>query len=438
MRAKGKKPAPSSRGSSSSSPSSSSPPSSSIEARVDRLAEVLRRHELNEIEIEEGGVRIYVRRGGGAELAFAAPVSHAVGPASHAPAPSSSGTPAAAPSPSSPGGSVDTSDGNVAYVTSPFVGTFYRAPSPDAPPFVEVGTRVKKGQVLCIVEAMKLMNEIEAEVAGTVVRDPRRERRSPSSTASRCSEISKSADAACSRRSSSPTAARSRCASSAPAASWASQSVAVHSTADADALHVRFADESVCIGPPPRASSYLNIPAIISAAEITGADAIHPGYGFLVRERRVRRGLPSKLRADASSARRRRSMRLMGDKVSRARGDGEGRRAAPARAPACSRPTTQAARGGRARSGFPVILKASAGGGGRGMKIVARRERLLGAASRRRAPRRRPAFGNPDIYLERYVEAPRHIEVQVLADGKHGRARTSASASARSSAATRS
>ena len=169
MRAKGKKPAPSSRGSSSSSPSSSSPPSSSIEARVDRLAEVLRRHELNEIEIEEGGVRIYVRRGGGAELAFAAPVSHAVGPASHAPAPSSSGTPAAAPSPSSPGGSVDTSDGNVAYVTSPFVGTFYRAPSPDMSPFVDVGTRIKKGQVLCIVEAMKLMNEIESEIEGSIV-----------------------------------------------------------------------------------------------------------------------------------------------------------------------------------------------------------------------------------------------------------------------------
>ena len=131
----------------------------------------MRRHELNEIEVEEGGVRIYVRRGGGdAALVHAAPMFHGApghaAPTPHAPAPTASG---ATPSLSSPSSSTDTGDGNVAYVTSPFVGTFYRSPSPDSAPFVDVGTRIKKGQVICIVEAMKLMNEIESEIEGSIV-----------------------------------------------------------------------------------------------------------------------------------------------------------------------------------------------------------------------------------------------------------------------------
>jgi acetyl-CoA carboxylase biotin carboxyl carrier protein len=156
MRAKGKKPtAP-----------STTRAGNTITERVDALAEVLRRHDLSEVEVEEGGVRIYVRRGGVAEpTMFAAthapaPLAHPV----HMPAAPTSGAPAA-PSPPS----TDTSDGNVAYVTSPFVGTFYRSPSPDTSPFVDVGTRIKKGQVLCIVEAMKLMNEIESEIEGSIV-----------------------------------------------------------------------------------------------------------------------------------------------------------------------------------------------------------------------------------------------------------------------------
>ncbi|MGZ3406398.1 MAG: acetyl-CoA carboxylase biotin carboxyl carrier protein [Polyangia bacterium] len=160
MRAKGKKPAPSS--------SSKAAASGSIEARVDALAEVLRRHELTEIEIEEGGVRIYLRRGGESvhhvQAPMAVPVHSPMPPTTpHAPPPTASGAPPAASS------STDTSDGNVAYVTSPFVGTFYRAPSPDMSPFVDVGTRIKKGQVICIVEAMKLMNEIESEIEGSIV-----------------------------------------------------------------------------------------------------------------------------------------------------------------------------------------------------------------------------------------------------------------------------
>ncbi|MDB4968257.1 MAG: Biotin carboxyl carrier protein of acetyl-CoA carboxylase [Myxococcales bacterium] len=168
MRAKGKKPAPSratvSSLSSSSSSASSQRSPSSIEARVDALAEVLRRHELNEIEIEEDGVRIYVRRGGGEVVQAATSFHHAPPPTPHAPPPTASGSTA-----QTQGSSTDTGDGNVAYVTSPFVGTFYRAPSPDMAPFVDVGTRIKKGQVICIVEAMKLMNEIESEIEGSIV-----------------------------------------------------------------------------------------------------------------------------------------------------------------------------------------------------------------------------------------------------------------------------
>jgi acetyl-CoA carboxylase biotin carboxyl carrier protein len=164
MRAKGKKPAPPSRGLSSKAGSSAG----SIEARVDALAEVLRRHELTEIEIEEGGVRIYVRRGGDSvhhmQAPMAMPLHGSMAPTPHAPPPTASGAPSAA-TPSS----TDTSDGNVAYVTSPFVGTFYRSPSPEMSPFVDVGTRIKKGQVICIVEAMKLMNEIESEIEGSIV-----------------------------------------------------------------------------------------------------------------------------------------------------------------------------------------------------------------------------------------------------------------------------
>jgi acetyl-CoA carboxylase biotin carboxyl carrier protein len=128
--------------------------------RVEEIAEVMRRFELNEVEVEGGGTRVYLRRGGGSDAILHA--THAAGPVAH---------PVHTPASPTGGGSpsTDTSDGNVAYVTSPFVGTFYRAPSPDMSPFVDVGTRIKKGQVLCIVEAMKLMNEIESEIEGSIV-----------------------------------------------------------------------------------------------------------------------------------------------------------------------------------------------------------------------------------------------------------------------------
>ncbi|HEX3696568.1 MAG TPA: acetyl-CoA carboxylase biotin carboxylase subunit [Polyangia bacterium] len=190
------------------------------------------------------------------------------------------------------------------------------------------------------------------------------------------------------------------------------RSVAVHSTADADALHVRFADEKVCIGPPPARLSYLSIPAIISAAEISGADSVHPGYGFLSENAHfaavVQRcglqwiGPQPEL------------MRLMGDKVSA--------RAAMTAAGVPILPGTGVIETDRdaeeavERIGFPIIIKASAGGGGRGMKIVEDLSRLSAqlAAARSEA---QAGFGNPAVYLERYVERPRHVEVQVLGDG---------------------
>ncbi len=191
------------------------------------------------------------------------------------------------------------------------------------------------------------------------------------------------------------------------------RSVAVHSTADADSLHVRFADEKVCIGPPPARQSYLSIPALISAAEVSGADAVHPGYGFLaenpelaeVVERCGLRWIGPQPKV----------MRLMGDKVSA--------RAAMSAAGVPTLPgtglleTDEQAEEAVERIGLPVIIKATAGGGGRGMKIVEDRKRLspLLAAARAEA---QAGFGNPGVYLERYVGRPRHIEVQVLGDGE--------------------
>ncbi|MDB4962062.1 MAG: acetyl-CoA carboxylase, biotin carboxylase [Myxococcales bacterium] len=192
------------------------------------------------------------------------------------------------------------------------------------------------------------------------------------------------------------------------------ESVAVHSTADADALHVKFADQAVCIGPPPSAKSYLNVPQIISAAEVTGADAIHPGYGFLSENAdfaEVCRKCGLNWIGPSPDA-----MRLMGDKI-RAR-------EAMAKAGVPMLPGTAGIHDemqlleAAERIGFPVILKASAGGGGRGMKIVFEKSKLLDAWSAGRTEAQ-AAFGNPEMFMERYCERPRHIEIQVIGD-KHG------------------
>ena len=190
------------------------------------------------------------------------------------------------------------------------------------------------------------------------------------------------------------------------------RTVAVHSDVDRDSLHVRFADESVCIGPAPSAKSYLNIPAIISAAEIFNVDAIHPGYGFLAESAyfaEICEACNIKFIGPRPEV-----IQLMGDKV-------EARRAMKAAGVPIIPGSSEALHSEEdavkiAREiGFPVIVKASAGGGGRGMRIV-RSEAELGHALETASNEAAAAFKNGDVYIERFVERPRHIEIQVLAD----------------------
>ncbi len=192
-------------------------------------------------------------------------------------------------------------------------------------------------------------------------------------------------------------------------------SVAVHSTADSNALHVKFADESVCIGPAPAKQSYLHIPAIISAAEVTGAEAIHPGYGFLSENAEFAEMCERcKLRFIGPTPA---LMRLMGGKIPARKAMVEA--GVPILPGTGLLETDEQALAAVDEIGFPIIIKASAGGGGRGMKIVKDRGKLLGQLEMARAEAL-AGFGSSDVYLERYVEAPRHIEVQIVADGKGG------------------
>ena len=191
------------------------------------------------------------------------------------------------------------------------------------------------------------------------------------------------------------------------------RTVAVHSLADRELKHVRLADESVCIGPPPSAESYLNIPAVVSAAEVTDAVAIHPGYGFLSEnadfaERVEQSGF-------VFIGPKPETIRLMGDKLSAIAAM---REAGIPCVPGSDGPIGDDAREtlGIARDiGYPVIVKAAGGGGGRGMRVVHSEAALLGAVSLTRTEAG-AAFGNDAVYLEKYLENPRHIEFQVLAD----------------------
>ena len=192
------------------------------------------------------------------------------------------------------------------------------------------------------------------------------------------------------------------------------KTVAVYSEADAHSLHVRFADEAVCIGPPRNIESYLNIPAIISAAEITGAEAIHPGYGFLSESSylaEICEACNIKFIGPGPQA-----IRLMGDK-SRARKAmmKAGVPVVPG-SPGVLEDEEKAVRAAK-DVGFPVMLKASAGGGGRGMRIV-RAPADLAQAFRAAQAEAAAAFGVPDVYVEKYVDGPRHVEIQVMADSK--------------------
>ncbi|HHL19625.1 MAG TPA: acetyl-CoA carboxylase biotin carboxylase subunit [Thiothrix sp.] len=196
------------------------------------------------------------------------------------------------------------------------------------------------------------------------------------------------------------------------------KTVAIHSTADRDLKHVRLADESVCIGPPSSADSYLNVPAIISAAEVTDADAIHPGYGFLSEnadfaERVVTSGF-------IFIGPKAETIRMMGDKIS-----------AKAAMLASNVPCVPGSDGGIPESdddckkmaneiGYPIIVKATSGGGGRGMRTIFREEDLIESIQLTKTEAK-TAFGNDVLYMEKFLQKPRHIEFQVLAD-KHGNA----------------
>ena len=193
--------------------------------------------------------------------------------------------------------------------------------------------------------------------------------------------------------------------------------VAVHSTADEDAMHVRLADESVCIGPPPAKDSYLNVPSLLAACEITGADAVHPGYGFLSENARFAEILGE--HGIQFIGPKPEHIRLMGDKIEAKRTAARlGIPLVPGSDGAITSDDEALAIG---RSiGFPVLVKATAGGGGRGMK-VARSESELSVALATARAEARAAFGDDAVYIEKYLLRPRHIEIQVIGDG-HGRA----------------
>ncbi|HEY7549767.1 MAG TPA: acetyl-CoA carboxylase biotin carboxylase subunit [Hyphomicrobiaceae bacterium] len=190
--------------------------------------------------------------------------------------------------------------------------------------------------------------------------------------------------------------------------------VAVHSTADADAMYVRLADESVCIGPPPAAESYLNIPRLVAACEITGADAIHPGYGFLSENARFAEILEGHGIAFIGPSPE--HIRIMGDKIE---AKITAKRLGIPVVPGSDGPILNTAQAARIASdmGYPVLVKATAGGGGRGMKAVHTPEDLDIAIKTARAEAA-AAFGNDSVYLEKYLATPRHIEVQVFGDGR--------------------
>lgn len=196
------------------------------------------------------------------------------------------------------------------------------------------------------------------------------------------------------------------------------KTVAVHSTADRDLKHVRLADESVCIGPPRSVDSYLNIPAIISAAEVTGADAIHPGYGFLSENADFAERVESS--GFVFIGPRAETIRLMGDKISA--------KEAMIKAKVPCVPGSDGAVPDEPKEclamakkiGYPVIIKATGGGGGRGMRVVHKAEELLRAVEMTRSEAK-AAFNNDVVYMEKYLVTPRHIEFQVLAD-QHGNA----------------
>ena len=194
--------------------------------------------------------------------------------------------------------------------------------------------------------------------------------------------------------------------------------VAVHSEADKDSLHVKLADESVCIGPAPSPQSYLHIPSLIAAAEVTGADGVHPGYGFLAENDRFAEQVEES--GFIFIGPRAETIRLMGDKVSAKQAMQEAGVPCVPGSDGALPDDPETIIKTAAEVGYPVIIKASGGGGGRGMRVVEREEDLIKSVEMTKAEAG-AAFGNPMVYMERYLQRPRHVEIQVLAD-EHGNA----------------
>ena len=397
---------------------------------IRELIEFLVEKDIAEFELERGDVKLHVKRGVTAQAATVVQVAPAVAPAIPAPniaAPAASpqssarteGAEARAAIPSAPA-APPAEDADLFVVKSPIVGTFYEAPSPGTPPFVKVGDTVKDGQVLCIIEAMKLMNEIEAEVSGVIAKMFVIQRQSRWNMACRCS-ASESVTPSSSNYISmfkkilianrGEIALRVICACK----ELGIKAVAIYSEADRNSLHVSFADEAICIGPPRPSESYLNIPAVISAAEIANVEAIHPGYGLLSENANfaeVCQACGIKFIGPPPEV-----TRMMGEKeIARATMKKQGVPILPG-SDGILASADEALEWARS-VGFPVIVKASAGGGGRGMRIIRSEEELpnLFHAAQSEAA---AAFGNGDLYMEKFIERPRHIEFQVLAD-EHG------------------
>ncbi|MEI8054698.1 MAG: acetyl-CoA carboxylase biotin carboxylase subunit [bacterium] len=193
------------------------------------------------------------------------------------------------------------------------------------------------------------------------------------------------------------------------------KTVAVYSSADRELMHVQLADEAVCIGPPPSVDSYLNIPAVISAAEITGADAIHPGYGFLAENANFVEQVEKSGFTFVGPSHE--TIRTMGDKIAAIH---TMKQAGIPCIPGSDGPLSKNDHENiilAKKIGYPIIIKAAAGGGGRGMRVVHDETELLNAISMTRAEAN-SAFGDPTIYMEKFLQNPRHIEIQVLGDGK--------------------
>ena len=370
------------------------------EQRIRELVRIVQESGVAEVEIEDEGMRVSVRRAEerpafqpAAPLADAEPFEPPVVPADAA---------------------------ATVRVESPMVGVFYRAPEPGSPPFVDVGDVVSPGQTLCLLEAMKLFNELKSEAAGRVSAI-HVENGKPVEFGQLLFELE---PIVAPPRSSGPlmftrvlVANRGEIAVRVIRAvhELGAEAVAVYSTADRDALHVRLADHAVCIGPPAATDSYLRIPNVIAAAETTGCEAVHPGYGFLSENPAfVRACEQNDLVFVGPGAE---VMERMGDK---ARAKAEMRAAGVPLVPGTEGGVSlEEVREAAAELGFPVLLKAAAGGGGKGMRFVRSADELERAYSTARVEAE-AAFSDGSLYLEKALVPARHVEIQVLCDQDGG------------------